>query len=210
MRLLLDSNHRQTKIVVQEYAAYTNLLRLISPEQASRVAFLGFMYPFARQNNFQNQALILTNSDQIEHLESIVSEVPTMHYHVGAITEMSSRLMDLAKYSNVSLYPNITTEHVKRLYQEADFYLDINHQNEILSATRAAFENNLLILAFTNTSHGPEYTAPSNIFSPMNAGQFKQTLKEALGNRDFLNHLLDRQREHAHVATPEDYKKVIG
>jgi hypothetical protein len=22
--------------------------------------------------------------------------------------------------------------------------------------------------------------------------------------------LLDRQREHAHVATPEDYKKVIG
>ena len=69
--------------------------------------------------------------------------------------------------------------------KEADFYLDINHQNEILSATRAAFENNLLILAFTNTSHGPEYTAPSNIFSPMNAGQFKQTLKEALGNRDF-------------------------
>ena len=170
MRLLLDSNHRQTKIVVQEYTAYTNLLKLVSPEQASRVAF----------------------------------------YHIGAITEMSSRLMDLAKYSNVSLYPNITTEQVKRLYQEADFYLDINHQNEILSATRAAFENNLLILAFTNTSHGPDYTAPSNIFSAMNAGQFKQTLKEALGNRDFLSHLLDRQREHAHVATPEDYKKVIG
>ena len=210
MRLLLESNHRQTKIVVQDYIAYTNLLKLVSPEQASRVAFLGFMYPFARQNNFQNQALILTNSDQIEHLESIVSEVPTMHYHVGAITEMSSRLMDLAKYSNVSLYPNITTEQVKRLCKEADFYLDINHQNEILSATRAAFENNLLILAFTNTSHGPEYTAPSNIFSPMNAGQFKQTLKEVLGNRDFLSHLLDRQREHAHVATPEDYKKIIG
>ena len=70
MRLLLESNHRQTKIVVQDYTAYTNLLKLVSPEQASRVAFLGFMYPFARQNNFQNQALILTNSDQIEHLES--------------------------------------------------------------------------------------------------------------------------------------------
>ena len=35
MRLLLDSNHRQTKIVVQEYTAYTNLLKLISSEQAS-------------------------------------------------------------------------------------------------------------------------------------------------------------------------------
>ena len=183
---------------------------MISPQQASHVAFLGFMYPFARQNHFQNHALILTNSDQVEHLESIVSEVPTMHYHVGAITEMSSRLMDLAKYSNVSLYPNITTEQVKRLYQEADFYLDINHQNEILSATRAAFENNMLILAFTNTSHGSEYTAPSNIFSPMDAGHFKQTLHEALGNHEFFRHLLDRQREHARVATPEDYQQVIG
>ena len=41
-------------------------------------------------------------------------------------------------------------------------------------------------------------------------GNLNKPLKEALGNRDFLSHLLDRQREHAHVATPEDYKKVIG
>ena len=210
MRLLLDSKHRQTKIVVQHYDAYTNLLKLISSEEAQQVAFLGFMYPFARQNHYQSQALILTNSDQVEHLESIVTEVPTVHFHIGAITEMSSRLMDLGKYSNVSLYPNVTTEQVKALYKQADLYLDINHQNEILSATRAAFENNMLILAFSNTSHAPQYTAPSNIFSPMNAGQFKQTLKEAIGNPDFYAHLLDRQLEHAHVASREDYQAVIG
>lgn len=51
MRLLLESNHRQTKIVVQDYIAYTNLLKLVSPEQASRVAFLGFMYPFAHKTD---------------------------------------------------------------------------------------------------------------------------------------------------------------
>ena len=130
MRLLLESNHRQTKIVVQDYTAYTNLLKLVSPEQASRVAFLLHVSICPSEQLPKSSAYILTNSDQIEHLESIVSEVPTMHYHVGAITEMSSRLMDLAKYSNVSLYPNITTEQVKRLYKEADFYLDINHQNE--------------------------------------------------------------------------------
>ena len=104
------------------------------------MAFLASCIHLPVRTTSKIKRLILTNSDQIEHLESIVSEVPTMHYHVGAITEMSSRLMDLAKYSNVSLYPNITTEQVKRLYKEADFYLDINHQNEILSATRAAFE----------------------------------------------------------------------
>ncbi len=38
----------------------------------------------------------------------------------------------------VMLALSSTTEQVKRLYQEADFYLDINHKNEILSATRAA------------------------------------------------------------------------
>ena len=210
MRLLLDSRHRQTKIVVQRYDAYVNLLKLLRPEEAQQVAFLGFMYPFARQNRFQNQALILTNSDQIEHLESLVTEVPTVHFHIGAITEMSSRLMDMAKYSNVSIYPNVTTEQVKTLYQDCDLYLDINHQNEILAATRAAFENNMVILAFSNTLHAPHYTSPSNIFSPMDAGQFKQTLKEAVANREFYSYLLDRQLEHAHVASKETYQEVIG
>ncbi len=48
--------------------------------------------------------------------------------------------------------------------------------------TRAAFENNLLILA-TNTSHGPDY-APSNIFSAGDKGNLTNP-KEALSNRDF-------------------------
>ncbi len=44
--------------------------------------------------------------------------------------------MDLAKYSNVAFIRILQQEQVKRLYPEADFYLDINHR-EILSATRA-------------------------------------------------------------------------
>ncbi len=43
----------------------------------------------------------------------------------------------------------------------------------------------------------------------MNAKQFKQTLKEALSNRDFLSHCLI-VNEHAQGRHQNDYKKVIG
>ncbi len=135
-------------------------------------------------------------------------KLPTMHYHIGAITEMSSRLMGLAKWVMLAIYPNITTEQVKRLYQRGWFLLVT--ANEILSATRAAFENNLLILAFTNTSYGQIMHQTWPLLQLWMLGNLNKPLKEALSNRDFLSHLLDRQREHAHVATPEDYKKVIG
>ena len=106
MRLLLESNHRQTKIVVQDYTAYTNLLKLVSPEQASRVAFLGFMYPFARQNNFQNQALILTNSDQIEHWKALSVKCLPCTIMLGQSQKCQAAWWIWLKYSNVSLYPN--------------------------------------------------------------------------------------------------------
>ena len=32
--------------------------------------------------------------------------MPQMHFHVAAITEMSSKLMSAGQYDNVSLYPN--------------------------------------------------------------------------------------------------------
>lgn len=33
--------------------------------------------------------------------------MPQMHFHVAAITEMSSKLMSAGQYDNVSLYPNV-------------------------------------------------------------------------------------------------------
>ncbi len=35
----------------------------------------------------------------------MVKALPQMHFHTAALTEMSSKLMGMGRYDNVSLYP---------------------------------------------------------------------------------------------------------
>ncbi|MGT2907249.1 accessory Sec system glycosylation chaperone GtfB [Streptococcus dentiloxodontae] len=210
LQMLLSGAPRETKIVIQRYEAYQNLLKLISKQEARKVAFLGVMYPFARENQNGNEALILTNSDQIEQLESLVQEVPQVVYHIAALTEMSGKLMALGKYANVHLYPNVTTAQIKNLTARSDIYLDINYQNEILSAIRTAFENKMLILAFDTTVHNRQYIAPTNIFKVSDSNRLKTVLARAAKAPAFRKSLLQQQLEHAHVANKADYQRVIG
>ena len=210
MQILLNGSPRPTKIIVQDYAAYEKLMALASPEQQAKIDFLGFIYPFVRRNQGQANALILTNSDQLEQIDRLVTQLPGLHFHIGALTEMSSRLMDLAKYDNVSLYPNITQSAVDYLAKTCDYYLDINHYGEILSAVRMAFENHMLILAFSNTRHNASYIAPSLTFAPDQVAEMVALLHQALSRATDRSHYLSLQEQHAHVESPERYLALIG
>ncbi|HEO6895354.1 TPA: accessory Sec system glycosylation chaperone GtfB, partial [Streptococcus agalactiae] len=123
MRLLLNNPSPNTKIVIQSYEAYANAMRLLTDEEQKQVSFLGFMYPLKETEKLHNQALILTNSDQIEALESLVTSLPNLTFNIGALTEMSSDLMNFGKYDNVVLYPNITTNQIQYLSNICAFYL---------------------------------------------------------------------------------------
>ncbi|MDS2577582.1 accessory Sec system glycosylation chaperone GtfB, partial [Streptococcus pneumoniae] len=106
----------------------------------------GYHYQFKRDNFLRRDALILTNSDQIEQVEAIVEALPDVTFRIAAVTEMSSKLLDMLRYPNVVLYQNASPQKIQELYQLSDIYLDINHSNELLQAVRQAFEHNLLIL----------------------------------------------------------------
>ena len=67
-------------------------------------------------------------------------------FHIGAKTEMSSKLLSLSQYENVKLYPIIKEQTVQTLYQQCDIYLDINEGNEIGNAVRSAYNHQLLIM----------------------------------------------------------------
>ncbi|MEJ7255328.1 accessory Sec system glycosylation chaperone GtfB, partial [Staphylococcus epidermidis] len=78
--------------------------------------------------------------------EYLVTKHTEYQFHVAAITEMSSRLMNLGDYPNVKLYPAIKQNMVNQLYEYCDIYLDINEGGEILNAVRKAFDHHMLIL----------------------------------------------------------------
>lgn len=164
MQMILSGKSGRTRTVyVQKRASYEKLIQLGASKDY--VKPFGFAYPYSRENAHRSEALICTNSDRIEKCEELVKALPQMHFHIAAVTEMSSKLMGLDRYENVSLYPAARNVKFDELFDKCDYYLDINHEAEIVSAVKQAFLHNQLILGFNGTLHNKAYIAAEHIFS---------------------------------------------
>ena len=207
MRLILSQKTARTKkIVVQKRETYERLMALLSPEEQKYVDYLGYIYPSKRENHNQKEILILTNSDNIEGLDSLLAELSEYHFHIAALTEMSQRLMQYASSQQVTLYPNISPNQVERLFKQCDIYLDINHGSEIMSAVRSAFESNLVIAAFDNTKHHPEFMLEEAIFNHSAPIGLANWLKEC----DDLTQIVAKQRSFTGQEDVERYQNVLN
>lgn len=211
MELLLEQSAvRKSKIIVQDRDTYEKILKLVAPEQRAFFTYVGLLYPFQRENRARKEALILTNSDQLEYVENIIEDFPNMTLHIAAITEMSSQLLSLGRYSNVHLYPNVTNLTVRQLFARCDLYLDINQGSEILAAIRTAFESRQLILGFKERMHNSRYSAPELFFNLSDYAGFRDKLRNVLGNQAAITLDLQSQYKAANLAMPEDYKRELG
>nr|RAW04980.1 accessory Sec system glycosylation chaperone GtfB [Aerococcus urinae] len=184
MQLILNGQTpRCNQVIIPDQATYQRALELCELNQLPSEAIkpLGYIYPILEDKGFAKEILILTNSDQIEQLDLLLDNLPDFQFRIGAVTEMSEKLMDYGQYSNVQLYPNISMDLIQKLLRQACFYLDINHGNEIVDAVRAAFEFHCLNMAFEETMHKKAYIADEFIFSIEEAASLSNTIK-ILGN----------------------------
>lgn len=209
MRTILDGSSPRTRhVFVQRADAYERLISLGA--QKTKVDRLGFVYRLERENKGTPNALILTNSDRVEQLSELAEALPEITFTVGALTEMSRKLLTLGTRPNIITIPTISGERVEALFKECDFYLDINHGREICDAVNKAFFHNLLILGFSQTLHNKACTAPTHVFSVSEAEQLKNTLLRAVTEPDFRKKCLADQMHHAMVETAERYRELIG
>lgn len=207
----LANNKTRTKhVVFENYIDWQNWKDKLPKDGNLDFRFLGMIYPHPRGNKLRPEAVILTNSDQIEHLTEVVEAMPNINFHIAAITEMSNKLLSFDKYNNVHLYPSATPKRIRQLYQDCDIYLDINHGNEIMDAVRGAFEQNMLIVGFKNTLHNPNFISPENTFEVEEVDKMANKISEALESTDKMRELVDEQRTSAGDTTIEEYQKVIG
>lgn len=197
---------RTATVMVQKRQSYDKLIELgANPDMTHK---MGFIYPFEKENTHEPKALICTNSDNIEHCEKIVKALPAMHFHIAALTEMSPKLMNMDNYENVSIYPNVKQEILNDLFGECDFYFDINHENEIVSAVRRAFMNNQLIFAFEETLHNRDYVAESHVYPAGSVDRMIADVKKTMKDGDVLERRLKRQHEAAMAETVEKYQAI--
>ena len=194
MQLILNGGAKRTKtIYVQKKDSYEKLIELGASKEV--LAPLGFSYAYSRQNAFKNKALICTNSDRLEKSEELIKALPEMQFHIAALTEMSSKLMSLSRYQNVILYPGARSEMIEELFRSCDYYLDINHEAEIMSAVKQAFLHNQLILGFRQTLHNKAYVAPEHVFE--NQEEMIAFLNKVMGQKAIIKGQIDLQKKAA-------------
>lgn len=209
MKFLMENSTRTKHIIFQRYADWQRIGTKLKNNNVD-FDFLGTIYPHPRANQLRPQALILTNSDEIVELATLVQSLPHIKFHIAAITEMSSKLVAYQHYENVELYPNISTARVKQLITDCDIYLDINRQNEILDAVRAAFEQNMLIVGFNETLHEPQFVNPQNVFKINEVQKMSKHIMTALLKPALMKKLIDTQRQLASEVSIQDYQRMIG
>ncbi|MCI8799079.1 MAG: accessory Sec system glycosylation chaperone GtfB [Lachnospiraceae bacterium] len=208
MQMILNgASGRTERIMVQKRSAYEKLLELGADR--NKIHKLGLIYRFQKKNSHKPEALICTNSERIEHCEELIRALPQMHFHIAAITTMSARLMELGNYENVSLYPGAVKEVQEELFRKCDYYFDINHGSEIISAVYQAFLHNHLIFAFQETAHNREYVAEEQIYPVEAFDKMVLDVREVLEDGKVMRRRLDKQRKYAMAESKKTYTDLL-
>lgn len=162
---------RKVNIIVPERAEYDLIMQNIDEGAKKHLNLGGYIYHYHKKNNYSNNVLTMTNSDQLANIETIIQKCPEIIFYIGAVTEMSSKLTSLEKYSNVKLFPTIDKTTIEALYNKCDVYLDINDGGEILNAVSKAFKYDMLIVGYENIAHNVAFTLPELLVTKENQSQ---------------------------------------
>lgn len=176
------------------------------------ISYLGKLYKFEPllplSNHTHKSAIIVTNSDEIWELGSIVNELPNIDIKLLALTEMSQKLMKMDRFENVSLYPAASPLKISECIKEADYLLDINFGNEVLNSVRKAFLSHTIILSSADTIHNLNFTSRSNIYH--NYSDVVRLISSTCNNSlRYTQVLSDQENLYGKQGTVDYYQKVF-
>ena len=98
--------------------------------------------------------LTLTNSQDLEGIEELVTTLQDVVFHIAAWTDMGDKLTKLAVYDNVRLHPQIVPPVLYKLKKSTSLYLDINRGSADENFLKSLQEQEKTLLAFQATRHG--------------------------------------------------------
>ena len=127
--------------------------------------------------------LTLTNSQDLEGIEELVTVLPDVVFHIAAWTDMGDELTKLAVYDNVRLHPQIVPPVLEKLKRKTDIYLDIHQGFEVESILRDICEFEIPILSFSNTQHG---MYNQMVFDKEDINLMIEAIKDYASNSRFL------------------------
>lgn len=127
--------------------------------------------------------LTLTNSQDLEGIEELVTALPEVVFHIAAWTDMGDKLTKLAVYDNVRLHPQIVPPVLEKLKRKVDIYLDIHQGLEVESILKDVGKLGIPILSFSNTQHG---MYDQIVFDKENINLMIEAIKDYASHSRFL------------------------
>lgn len=106
---------------------------------------------FERSNQSKKQAMVVTWSADVKHLEYLLQQLPDWHIHVAAPVFCIDSLTKLSTYSNMTLYQSILHQRIDWLLDDSSVYLDINTGGEVFNVVTRAHERGKKIVTFDTT-----------------------------------------------------------
>lgn len=131
---------------------------------------------------YSYRTAIFTNSSDMEHLTYLIEGLPQVHFALLAPTLFAGSVMDLQRYPNVTVYPMFNTYNLRHELSQMDFYLDINHHQEVGNITQEVLEQEKPIFAFETTSH--DQSGHSLLFDPEQPEKMLEAIEAYLENLD--------------------------
>ncbi|EFX38611.1 putative accessory Sec system glycosyltransferase GtfB [Streptococcus parasanguinis ATCC 903] len=143
------------------------------------------------QESFQPEALVMTASQEVEGLSSLVHQFPQVTFHIAALTAMGPKLTDLETCSNVHLYPGISLGNYESLLARCSIYLDCNQGEEVWSSSLHALENGQVLFGLKSTVHQEAYKELSTITDTVE--EMRNQLEALVQQPDTIKALLREQ-----------------
>lgn len=120
---------------------------------------------FERSNQSKKQAMLVTWSADVKHLEYLLQQLPDWHFHVAAPVYCNKDLTKLSVYSNMTLYQSVLYQRIDWLLDDSSIYLDINMGEEVLNVVTRARERGMKVFAFETTRKSNNDENYDGIFS---------------------------------------------
>lgn len=202
-------NIENLKILIPDKKEYYRVRDAVEASHQHKIDYIGYVYEFLKVNQYKNEALILTNSDDIPHIDSIARENPSVTFHIASKTEMSSKLLQLGKTQNIKLYPESNEECILNLCQTCDIYLDINKGKEIYESVRLAFAHEMLLFAYKETVHNKQFVDENNIFKLDDYHSLSNVIGEVSSDKTIFSDKLNKQLQFANSISIDSFQKKM-
>lgn len=139
--------------------------------------------------------LIYTYSDQLRGIENLIHDISEARFHIAANTQMSQVLYNLANSENVFVYPVITKQKIRELYEKCDILLDINEGKEVDNVVIEANKNSMLTLGYEDLLHNRYYVLDECVFKKDEEDSLIQKVKLLVNQKDELTSLVQKQQD---------------